>query len=305
MIDVSSWKADEDFPIFPIGSKPKRLLRCPASPAQPFLIPGHAYLFKVAHDWRAQQLWSEVMAYRIAAMIGFDVPRCFVAADPEKSEVGALVEFFYGYPGEPASTRLVHAIDFLQRFQIGPRSDRPHSIRTNLRLCRRLGLDAPVRWWGRLLTFDALIGNSDRHPENWGFLKQMSADRGASMWAFAPAFDNGTSLGYELRDDRLREASQPERLAAYIDKGRHHCGWDSLSDTPTPHMALCRRFSDAHPEVQDSMRELISFDAAQLAEIVEECTRFDVSILFTHDRARFVTALVEARRQQLSFILGV
>jgi hypothetical protein len=53
LIEVGEWSVDEDFPIFPIGSKPKRLLRCPEQAPQPFLIPGHPYLFKVAHDWRS------------------------------------------------------------------------------------------------------------------------------------------------------------------------------------------------------------------------------------------------------------
>jgi hypothetical protein len=71
VVEVAGWRVDEDFGIFPVGSKPKRLLRCPAPPPQPFLIPGHAYLFKIAVSRRVlQQLWSEFIAYRIAAMIG-------------------------------------------------------------------------------------------------------------------------------------------------------------------------------------------------------------------------------------------
>ena len=45
LIDVDEWSVDEDFPIFPVGSKPKRLIRCPERAPQPFLIPGHSYLF--------------------------------------------------------------------------------------------------------------------------------------------------------------------------------------------------------------------------------------------------------------------
>ncbi|MGA8549023.1 MAG: HipA domain-containing protein [Stellaceae bacterium] len=304
LIDVSKWRIDEDFPIFPVGSKPKRLLRCPEEAPQPFLIPGHSYLFKVAHDWRAQQLWSEVIAYRIAADVGLQVPPCFVAIDSLSGELGALVEFFYGYPDEAEPASFVHAADFLERFRVvGTRTDRPHFIRLNLNLCRVLRLANSVGWWGRVLTFDALIGNSDRHPENWGFLKRIGSERNAS-WAIAPAFDNGTSLGYEIREERMLEFSNPIRLEAYVDAGCHHCGWDSSSDHRTPHIDLCRRLVDAFPAVQDQTRRVIAIGRDQIQKILDDCSEFDVSVPFTRGRAHFVAELIEARRRRLSAIAG-
>ena len=46
----------------------------------------------------------------------------------------------------------------------GAAGDR-QAVRQNVKLCRALGLDSPAEWWGRTLTFDALIGNTDRHTE--------------------------------------------------------------------------------------------------------------------------------------------
>jgi hypothetical protein len=50
------------------------------------------------------------------------------------------------------------------------------------------------------LAFDTLIGNTDRHPDNWGLLVGLGA---APQYAMAPAFDNGTSLAYKIPEDRL------------------------------------------------------------------------------------------------------
>jgi hypothetical protein len=75
------------------------MVQCPDPAPQPFLIPGHAYLFKVAHGWRTQQLWSEFIAYRIGALAGVEVPPCYLATNSKTGEVGALIEFFFGYPG--------------------------------------------------------------------------------------------------------------------------------------------------------------------------------------------------------------
>jgi hypothetical protein len=122
---VSSWALDEDFPVYPVGSKPKRMLICPENVTDPHLIPGHAYLFKTAEGWRAQQVWAELIAYRIAALVGLDVPPCFIAIDSAAGLVGSLLEFFYGYPNEDEPARLVHGADVICRFRVSERTDRP------------------------------------------------------------------------------------------------------------------------------------------------------------------------------------
>lgn len=50
------------------------------------------------------------------------------------------------------------------------------------------------------LVFDAVIGNVDRHHENWGILRKQSKD-GQARGRIAPSFDHASSLGRELRDD--------------------------------------------------------------------------------------------------------
>jgi hypothetical protein len=93
---VGGWRPHEEFPIHPIGSKPKQILICPPHHPEPFLIPGHPYLFKTAEGWRGQQIWSEIIAYQIAALVGLNVPPCFLAMNEHTGQVGALIEFFYG-----------------------------------------------------------------------------------------------------------------------------------------------------------------------------------------------------------------
>ena len=50
-----------------------------------------------------------------------------------------------------------------------------------------------------LLTFDALIGGTDRHYNNWGILKK--ADSGEFI-RLTPAFDNGISLMWKMDEYR-------------------------------------------------------------------------------------------------------
>ena len=129
-VDVSQWSTDDDNPIFPVGSKPKKLLICPVQPPLGWLIPRHRYLFKNAEGWQAGQLWTEVFAWQFSLLLGIDVPRCFVGVDG-RGVPGAVIEFFFGYPGEPAPERFFHASDLLQRSLIDKKRGRPHSVRSN------------------------------------------------------------------------------------------------------------------------------------------------------------------------------
>lgn len=73
----------------------------------------------------------------------------------------------------------------------------------------------------QLLAFDALIGGTDRHYNNWGVLEK--ADNGAFL-RLAPAFDNGVSLMWKLEEYRgqfLRDLHQknfPRRAASMFKK---------------------------------------------------------------------------------------
>ena len=69
--------------------------------------------------------------------------------------------------------------------------------------CLHHGLDA-VPFLDRVIVFDYLIGNTDRHLNNFGVIR----DSHTLEWrGFAPLFDNGTSMGCDLEaEDIVSEA---------------------------------------------------------------------------------------------------
>lgn len=304
-IDIADWRRDESFGIFPGGTKPKQMLFAPESAPSPLLIPNHAYLFKTAQGWRARQMWSEVIAYRIGVLMGLPVPPSFVAIDSRTGEAGALVEFFYGYPGDTSPPRLVHAADVISGLHLGLKGGRPHNVLENLRVCRViLGTHVGVRWWAKTLLFDALIGNTDRHTENWGFLVRRAPD-GSPIYDLAPIFDNATSLAYELNDASVAPAWQVKDLTEYIHRGRHHCGWDMQSDFATSHVPLCKKMIEAFPDAGAEAANVIRFPMLDIAKILHDCCEFDVGVPFTQARVDFVYSLIKTRRAMLESLVSL
>lgn len=301
VVDIAGWNVSDDFAIHPVGSKPKRMVFAPSDTKDDFLIANHAYLFKTAVGFRAPQIWSEVIAYRLATIIGLTVPPCFIAHDSRTGETGALVEFFFGYPDEEYPPRLVHAVDAMTSlFRSG---SEPHTVLSNARLTRVfLGSTFRMDWWGRVYAFDALIANTDRHTENWGFLVHRSPD-GTTSYSIAPVYDNGTSLGFQFGRSRLRHAATKKELADFNAKGLHQCGWDRQDPSRMGHFDLCDRLLRSNPSLSSAMRDIVSFDERNVAEIVEGCMICDVPGGFEPERAEFVHALLVSRRDLLLSIL--
>lgn len=78
------------------------------------------------------------------------------------------------------------------------------------------------------LVLDALIGNTDRHHENWGFLWQVQVDidevseagRITKEYEVAPTFDLGSSLGRELLDAKRLQYLNNKTVEKYLRKAR-------------------------------------------------------------------------------------
>lgn len=303
VIDIARWAADEDFPIYPVGSKPKRLVICPDDPPLPLLRPRQGYLFKEARGWKAALMWSEVIAYELSRLLAVDVPPTFVAIDSAVGEIGALIELFYPYPAAAKTLRLVHAADFMQESFANDRRGRPHALRENLAICRLLKVADPLAWWAEAILFDTLIGNTDRHPENWGFLIKYSGEHQAAT--LAPLYDNGTSLGYGIQETKLDPPWESTRIAEFIARGTHDIGWTRAEDGPTPHLALCARFFAVFEQYRPIAARMLAFNDEQVEEIVSWAEEYAVSVPFSRRRGHFIVQQLAARRNRLVETIGL
>lgn len=221
-LDIAGWSGDEEHPFFPEGSRDKRLLRCRDPAPRSWLVAGHRYLFKKSRSIYPEQFWAEVVASRLCRITGVAVPPAYAAWDSRDNTCAALIEWFYGYPGHPVlSFHLggVYMKDMIENFD--HKKGAQHNFGTIYEVCQRLSINMPLRYvkdwlsiWSRTLTFDALIGNTDRHQENWGFVLIRTPRGLGRRCELSPAFDNGTSLGMERPPEHFARFEEPD----YLDK---------------------------------------------------------------------------------------
>lgn len=300
---MTDWELDPDFPFGTQGAKPKSILLSPVAPPHDFLIGGHRYLFKwAASDREHAQIWSEIIAYEIGKLVGVPVPPAFLAYDAQNRRIGVLIEFFYGHPGQIGADRFVHAIERLKG--TGVQVDfRCGSLRDNIWLTRGHKVSYWKRWWAETLAFDALISNQDRHSENWGFL--ITTPTGEPVtYDLAPAFDNGSSLGWQVQDSDLERFLEPNRVTRFVTRGRHHCGWMSGDLESANHVKLCNKFLELYGEGSETMRRVIQLDDSQITELMDWAKSFDAEAEFSERRAEFVATLLRLKRESLAEAIG-
>lgn len=122
------------------------------------------------------------------------------------------------------------------------------------------------------LMLDALIGNTDRHHENWGILRKRTESGWQGM--LAPTFDHASSLGRELVDDSAgkcrRHLLAEGRLAHYAEKAPGAIFWEATDRHGVSPLELVRRATALHPELfSHALKRLAKLDRATLQGIVQ------------------------------------
>lgn len=310
VVDIADWPFHEDYEVFPIGARDKTLRVCPAPSPYPFCLPGHKYLFKESmksvrnpQQFRhPEQYWSEVIAFKIGRLMKVPVPPVFVAVNSETGTPGALIEWFVGYDPS-ARERFTPGGDHMQASIEGYDRDRgaQHNLLTILTLCRALGVQDWQEYWALCLCFDALIGNTDRHQENWGLIW----GSGEGEVRIAPFFDNGTSLGHELQHAKFVNLKKDiNRLKAYVNRGKHHMKWHQSDAQRLRLMSGVIRYCRKYPRMISLLQHRLSWGATDLDEMLGALTAFDIEWPLTSERAAFIYQLTEYRRRLLLDLLG-
>lgn len=99
------------------------------------------------------------------------------------------------------------------------------------------------------LVLDGLIGNTDRHHENWGILRKRNPKGWTGM--VAPSFDHASSLGRELVDEGPGKSRQrilaEGRVGQYSEKASGAIYWEATDRRGVSPLELVRRAAQTWP----------------------------------------------------------
>lgn len=307
-IDVAEWRRHREFSeAYPEGARPKRIVVSPNDPIQNVIKPDWQYMFKLSDAKYPEQFWAELIAYQVGLLIGIDVPPAHAAFDSMTGECGSLSEWFYA-PGE----EVFYAAGYFFYKEI-KNFDRDRGTQHNLLTAQQLnvrfmGEEQIYDFWSMLL-FDTVIGNTDRHQDNWGYMmtslphtKSVARRKGEQYGIrlkFAPWFDNGTSLGYQILPRKFSQWDQV-RVDNFIKKGTHHFRWAPDNLSQVGHLESIEFIAKHNSKVRSLLlRRAKRFDVERFSEVMR--TLVDLPMpqhaRLSAERAKFVVRLTSRRME--------
>lgn len=245
-IDVGSW---EIVRVESRGASPKVWLREPGGSSSK---PETDWLFKPAttqaNGVRQMGDWTEVVGSALACSLG--IPAAVSQMARRGTEEGVLVRNV-NRPGYDMVTGRLAMLDEIEVELRDSARDKTasvgHSVENIFRTLERYGPPPGYESWADCtavdvmvgyLVLDGLIGNGDRHEQNWSVLRSR-LDGESSEDALSATYDLEASLGFQLSDEqrmeRLRDNQGMEAFAAKGLARRFH------GDRSTTLVALANR----------------------------------------------------------------
>ena len=242
-----------------MGGKEKFWFSVPEEPELEFL-------FKYPRKNTGEH-WAEAIADQVARVL--EIPHNHVRLATFQGECGTASESFVK-PGQ----QLFHGNQILAHLMRDYDPDRRfrqsnHTLR-NIWLALDLIFEEPQEQkytFAEFLVLDALIGNTDRHHENWGVIRERKDDEWVGY--LAPSFDHASSLGREFGDKRREGLLANSRIGNYSEKGVGGIYWsESDSKAPSP-LELVRLAFREYPDLlTPALSKLAKLEEVDLKEIV-------------------------------------
>ncbi len=309
IIDITNWSQQPWFSTG--GTRSKKYVQSPE---------GKFYYFKRSYKTKGRdyffEFWSEVIATQVGRLFGFNMLEYIPAID--SAEMGCLSESMLGSDGE----ELIEGGKYLQahenKFTPDVKSARSlYSFQLIEMALKTFNLSNYIEQIIELIIFDSLIGNGDRHQENWAFINEITLTtqvingieedvkkgshekfpkflkflvrrlldkqnkslkpevKAVNLYlqkskGFAPIYDNGSSLGRELTDEKVGRMLENEiELTSYLQRGVSEIHWEQEK---LNHFDLIIRLHESayHETVCKILARVISkYDAKVIEHIID------------------------------------
>ncbi|MFZ1703568.1 MAG: HipA domain-containing protein [Saprospiraceae bacterium] len=155
----------------------------------------------------------------------------------------------------------------------------------------------------KLLLFDALIGNNDRHFYNWGCIKSLTNEN----IRFSPIYDTARGMFWNHSDEDIllwtnNNALKDQQLIKYINKSMPKIGWDGKKNLN--HFDLVGLLFEH--EIGLKKVEIITFfDDVALYNAIEFINNGPFTTLFIKERSILIIECLTLRFKKIKEIISV
>lgn len=282
IIRVDDWIKRE----FVSGTKEKTpWLQNPADPKQ-------FAMFKETIGESTGEAWSEKIASEIGPIIGIQTHSADIGQ--YSGQYGSLVWKMMDEDEE----RLEEGGDIIPGFEEYRDYDRDNLVCKKGFYCFQMLYDVLNHYdfleeLFDMIIYDALIGNTDRHQDNFGFLLINKNKKRK----FAPLYDNASSLGRELPEERMNQCLQNEQqFEAYINRADTYIRWGWSTKRKTKHFRLIQELLNEYPiYVLNSIQKVKLLTDERIENIISEVP----DLIMSDIQKAFVSKVLVRRRNKL------
>lgn len=230
---------------------------------------------------------SEKMSYEIAKVLDYPCAHIELAKD-RRGNVGVLNYLFIDKEKEEHHD----GIDFINKKE---NETREYYTIENIKACldnidERLFAD-----FMKIMVFDALVGETDRHAENWGITKDSTG------YKLSPLYDNGTNLLRNFKNEAYAEKfyNGIKSFDIYIKKAESLIFKDDHSGHYRLHELIRYLYAKYPEQITNEIKNLEKLTSDKIIEIVNKIP----DELLTEQHKKFIIIYLNERKKLLEDII--
>lgn len=267
------------------------------------------YIAKTGHKWYPIESITELLLNRLGAIFGLNMAESRIAM------IGGQLRFLSRYFLHSGKDELVHGADILA----GYLNESPHYVEevdeqkmtrdlftlqvieeavANLFLRQK---DKIMHELSRLVIFDAVVGNNDRHFFNWGVIR--SVDSSFPPY-FSPIYDTARGLFWNYSESKIRDIVEVNRttdshIRKYCKDSRPKIGWEGEKN-PNHFNLFKQIYANEFHISKDDVRQLLTPD---VLERMKAEVKQNFQFLMSMNRITLICKCLEYRFNELRKLL--